>query len=207
MYHTKFIFITLILLTLIFQGCGNDTNSTKSYPTAIGESASIVSSEPNATMVPSEQFLNTITDEIGSILKMHIVEINEKEATTFSKETNYCDISGEKNLENAGDITEIVSNNIYTLCQNETNIQNGTIKINYLENNSEGKFPQSLLLNIEELYTFNDIIFKENVVIEGNNINYNEDGSLKSIDLDISGNIEHDYQTLLLKNLTQTINF
>lgn len=207
MHNIKSIFITLTLFTIIFQGCGSDNDSTQAYPTAIGESVSMVNNESNAFMAPSEQALKIVTDEIGNILKIHIVELNEKEATSFTKETNYCDVSGEKNLENSGNIETIVSRTEYKLCQNEQNSQDGTIEVSYLQNNNDGKFPQALMFSIQELYTFNKIIFKENVVIKGNNIRYDEEGSLKSIDLDISGNIEYNYQTLILKNLEQTINF
>jgi len=207
MHNIKSIFITLTLFVIIFQGCGSDISSTKTYPTAIAESASIVSNDPNATMAPSEQALKAMGNEIGTILKMHIVELNEKEATTFTKETNYCDISGEKNLENSGNIEKIVSTTHYKLCKNEKNIQNGTIEISYALNNNDGKFPQILELNVHKDYTFNTMVLKKDVLIQSNNITYNQNGSIKSMNLDINGDIEYNYQTLSLKNLEQSINF
>ncbi|MBU1668089.1 hypothetical protein KKC13_06685 [bacterium] len=207
MHNIKFVFIALTLFTIIFQGCGNDTSSTKTYPTAIAESASIVSTDPNATMAPSEQALKVVANEIGNILKTHIVELNEKEATTFTKETNYCDVSGEKNLENSGNIEKIVSTTNYKLCRNEKSIQDGNIEISYALNNSDGKFPKILELRVQKNYTFNKMVLKKDVFIKSNDITYNEDGSVKSMNLDIGGDVEYNYQTLTLKNLEQTINF
>lgn len=207
MYNVKSLFISLTLFTLIFQGCGNDKESIKHYPTAIGESASIVSNEPNSTMAPSQQALTLLTNETGNILKTHIVELNEKEATSFTKETNYCDISGEKNLENSGTLSNIVSNTEYKLCQSEDNIQNGNIEISYSSSNPDGKFPQALQLTVKEDYSFNNIFLKTGVIIESSHITYSEDGMVKTIHLKISGDIKYNYQTLTVKDLEETITF
>lgn len=207
MYNVKALFISLTLFALIFQGCGNNKESIKTYPTAIGESASIVNNEPNSTMAPSQQALTLLVNETGNILKTHIVELNEQEATSFTKETNYCDISGEKNLENSGTLSNIVSNTEYKLCQNEHNIQNGNIEISYSSSNPDGKFPQSLQLTVKDNYSFNNIFFNTGVIIKSSHISYSEDGKVKSIHLKISGDIEYNHQTLTIKNLEEIITF
>jgi len=212
MHNITSIFITLTLFTIIFQGCGSDfteknLSTSRTYPTAIAESISIITKDPNATMAPNQQTLKVVANEIGNILKMHIEEHNKQEAISFTKETHYCDISGEKILENSGNIEKIVSTINYKLCQNEKNIQNGDIQIIYALNNSDGKFPKTLELNVQKEYSFNQIILKKDVVIKSDDITYNEDESVKSIHLDISGNIKDSYQTLSLKNLKQTIIF
>lgn len=203
----KTLFILLSLSGFIFQGCSSDSSSIKTYPTAIGESASIVTAEPNATMAPSEQALKIVSNEIGTILKTHISTLNEKEATMFTKEVNYCDISGEQLLENSGDFSEIISQSSYTVCKNEKNSQHGKIQISYKLTNNDGKFPQAIEIVVHEDYTFNELTLNQNTTLNTSNISYKSDGSIARIDFIVNGTVQYNYQTFSFSNLTKTITF
>lgn len=208
MHNIKSRFISLSLLAILFHGCGNsEIDSSQTYLIAIGESASLVSNESNATMAPSEEALKLVVTEIGKVIQTHINEMNEKEAITFIKETNYCEISGVKNVENSGTLTNIVSTMNYNNCNNDTTIQNGTIEINYRQNDDDGKFAQSLQLTIKENYTFNKIILKENLVVSSDTVGYYPDGSVKSFDIKITGVVDYNYQTLSFQNREKTFSF
>ncbi len=196
---------TISLFAILLQGCGSSSEDSKAkvYPTAIGEGLSITTDEKNALMAPSVHALKEVGNNIGHILKTHITELNEKEAISFAKEMNYCDISGHKESTSTGTLQKLINNTHYLTCKSDESNQNGDIELTYEETDSEGKYPQVVTLRVKEAYSFNDIIFKKDLTVEST-VLYNEDKSLKKISLKATGVVNFDYQTITLKDFEST---
>ena len=206
MKNFKKLFAMLTLLTTLFQGCGSDSSPPKTYSTALGEGVSMVSSDNDSSMAPHPLTSKAIGENIAAILKADLMKLNNKEALSFSKETNYCDISGLIELENSGTLQKIITNKSYKLCKNDQNSQDGSIRVNYNLADDEGKYPKNIDLLVRENYTFNTITLQKDTKIQSS-ITYNKDKSLKSISFILTGVIEYNYGTYTLKSLKTNINF
>lgn len=195
-------FIILIYL-LTFLGCGENTNS-RCTKNTLGEATSVMSSDANATMAPSPSTLKKITQNILSIVKVDVETENQKEATTFTKETSYCDISGVKEFEHQGDFNTIIKKEKFDNCKNSLHRQNGQIIVYYKQMSSEGKYPQKLRFTIEEDYSFNDILLKKGTIIESQ-VSYKSDKTMNSIDIKVNGFVTYQYGTYQLINDQESI--
>jgi len=194
----KTLFIKISFLGLAFQGCGGAVKPKKTHPTTtIGSAVSLTAEEERA---------NTRDQEIAIMLKTRIDEINQQEATSFSKMINYCDISGLKDLENSGTMEKIVATTHYESCENDNNMQNGDTIMTYEQTDEDGKFPEFLTLVAQDDYNFNKITLKKDASVECN-INYNEDQSVESMVVLISGTVEYNSQTYTLNNHQEVIRF
>ena len=189
-------------LGLALQGCGASTGGVKTtkknYPTAIGSAVSLTAEEERA---------NNLTQNLAKIAETQINKINQQEATSFSKTTNYCDISGIQREELFGTIDKITKMSNYQSCKNDNNIQNGETVMTYENTDDDGKFPTALELQAQNDYNFNDITLKEGATIECQDINYNEDKTVESMTILINGTIEYNSKIYTLENHHEVINF
>ncbi len=183
---------------LIFSGCGEGKKNV-SQPTALGGAASIVNSDPNATMVPSPTTLKSITSNLAKIVETDVTNENQKDATSFTKETRYCDISGVKEFEHQGTLQKIKKLEKFEACKTTQHIQNGYLTLNYEGLDSDGKYPQVVSITVNEDYTFNDILLKKGTIVESK-ITYNSDRSIKAISLKVNGVVTYQYGTYTLIN-------
>ena len=190
---------------LFFTACGKSSDASSTV-TTIGSAASIVSSDINATMAPSPTTLKSINNSIATVLKTDVQTKNEKEATTFTKETQYCDISGLKESINTGTLVKITKTQTFNACKNSQYLQNGYLKIDYSQMNSEGKFPKIVQLTVQEDFTFNDLLLKKGTVIDST-IEYNVDNSIKSVSITSSGVVTYQYGTYSLTNNSDTVTY
>ena len=158
-------------------------------------------------MAPSRYALEEISTQIGYILKLHIRELNEKEAISFDREMNYCDLSGIKKSEHQGDLQKIIMKGNYKTCKSTNTLQNGEIQVTYKELNENGQFPKSLELTSPNDYQFNNLTLNQDTFIEGRDITYNRDNSLKSITLKINGTVYNYTQKLELTNYLYQVLF
>jgi hypothetical protein len=194
----KILFIKMSFLGLAFQGCGaGSPKSKKTYPTSIGTAVSLTREEERT---------NNLNQELSKMMQTHLAEINQQEATSFSKTTTYCDISGLKDFENSGDLYKIITKTNYQSCENDKNTQNGDTIMTYEQTDDDGKFPELLTLVAQNNYNFNNINLQKDASIECN-IDYNEDKSIQSMTLLISGTVEFNSQTYVLNNHQEIINF
>ena len=194
----KILFIKMSFLGLAFQGCGaGSPKSKKTYPTSIGTAVSLTADEERD---------NNLNQELSKMMQTHLAEINQQEATSFSKTTNYCDISGLKDFENSGDLYKVITKTNYQSCENDKNTQNGDTIMTYEQTDDDGKFPEFLELKAQNNYNFNDITLQKDASIECD-ITYNDDKSLNSMVLLISGTVEFGSQTYILNNHPEVINF
>ena len=196
--------ITLIGLVL-FSGCGENVNS-KSQPTAIGEAVYIVKSDPKATMAPAPSTLKSITSKIAKIVEIDITTENQKEATSFTKEIRYCDISGLKEFKYQGSLQKIKKLEKFDTCKNTKNMQNGYLTFNYEGLDSDGNYPKIVNIEVNEDYRFNDILLKKGTTIKGQ-IDYNRDKSIKTISIKANGVVTYQYGTYKLINDQYTMVF
>lgn len=203
MKNYKTMLIGLSLFSMLFQGCQSSDDSTTAtvYPTAIGKAVSITSDEKNAVMAPSVHALEEVANNIGNILKIHIEELNQKEAVSFNIEAFYCDISGFRTVENAE-----VLNIKYDACKTEESMQQGIIELTYTKTDSEWKYPKVVKLIVKENYTFNDTLLQKELIVEAT-IGYHEDKSVKEISSKVTGLVDFDHQTITLKGFKQEITF
>ena len=192
-------------LTMILQGCGGNDSST-TYPTTLGTSISMDTTEEGAVMAPNTNTVKSIAQEISTILKADITSFNEKVTVAFSKETNYCDISGLIESENVGTVENITSIQNYENCQEEKSLQHGKKNIDYSQMDSDGKYPKNLYLTVSEDYSFNNMELKKDLTVESS-IVYNRDNSIKEITLKINGKLTLDNINYGLLNITQTITY
>ena len=199
--------LIIAFFSLIVQGCDSTSTSKENSSTAIGESVSIVTDVPNAEMAPSIHALEGLSTQVGEIVKLHIEELNGKEAIDFNKETNYCDISGLKESEHRGNREKITTNMHYKTCKTSESTQNGEVQITYRETNQDGKFPKALELTVPNRYQFNTLTLNQGIVIESDHITYNEDHSVKSIALKINGTVNDKVQEFEIKNYSYKILF
>jgi len=193
----------LSILISILQGCGNE-NSTTTYATTLAEAPALTRTDAGATINPAT--LDNISKEVATLIQTEITQLNEKEAITFNKETNYCDISGLKESQYRGDFQKITTTQSYNNCQETHNVHHGKLNINYNNLNEEGKYPTTMNLTIEEDFTFNKTNLKKNTTIESN-IAYNSDKTIKEIHLKINGHLNHNHENYELQNITQRVAF
>jgi hypothetical protein len=193
------------ILTLSIQGCGGGDSST-TYPTTLGTSISVNSTDEGAVMAPNTNTVKSIGQEVSELLKSDITSFNTKTTTLYSKETSYCDISGLIESQNNGDVREITSTQNYENCQEEKTLQHGKINIDYNQMDTEGKYPKSLYLTVKEDYTVDNIQLKKDVTVESL-ITYNTDKSIKKITLKINGEIILDSINYVLLNIDNTIEY
>ena len=184
------ILFKLSALSLFFQACGEDANSENSStnrPTAIGKSTSInFSTRENSDVDKSD--IKILGKRVGVIVQKHIETINNKEATLFSKHTNYCEVSGSTDIENYGEVQEHIKSISFNLCQDEEIIQNGDIEISYYNANKDGKFPKLISIIVQEPYFFNDLNLTRDTQIEVSNIIY-KNSEIISFNTSITGQV------------------
>ena len=193
------------ILTLSLQGCSGGNASTP-YKTTLGTSISINSTEEGAVMAANTNTVKSISQEVSSILKNELTSFNEKVTVAFDKETNYCDISGLKEFQNTGTFEKITISKNYENCQEEESLQHGKFNIDYLQIDTEGKYPKNLYLSVKETYIIDNIQLKKDVTIESE-ITYNTDNSIKQLTLKINGEIIIDNINYGLLNITQTVDY
>ena len=195
---------TLLGILLLLTGCGSESSSTN-YPTTLGDAASIIS-DINATMAPSPTTLKSINNTIATIIKTDVDTQNQKEATTFTKEILYCDISGVVESTNEGTLATITKIQKFNACKDEQHLQDGFVTINYDAMRSEGKFPQIVTLRVEEDYTFNEIVLKKGTLVKSS-IEYNNDNTIALIKVTTNGNVEYQYGNYQLINDSDSLSF
>jgi len=193
------------ILTLTLQGCGGG-DSSSTYPTTLGTSISVGSTEEGSIMAPNSNTMKNISQEISNILKTDITVFNKKVIVAFDKETNYCDISGLRESENSGTLQQITSSKNYENCQEKKTLRHGKVNIDYSQMDTEGKYPKSLYLTVKEDYSVNHIQLKKNLTVESS-ITYNTDKSINKITLKINGKLTLDTIDYGLLNVAQTINY
>ncbi len=199
MKRFKIFFIKISFLGLAFQGCGaGATKTKKSYPSAIGTGISMTAKEAKN---------NKLTQKLSHMLQVHLAKINKLEATSFSKTTNYCDISGLQEQETLGTIEKITRITNYQSCKNDNNTQNGDTVMTYNNTDKDGKFPQYLELQAQNDYNFNNITLKEGATIACKSISYKEDQSIESMIILINGTVEYNSEVYNLENHKEIINF
>ena len=200
MKNHKILFITAFFFALFLQGCGTDNSNQVSTSKIIGESVSLVITNPNAKMAPSRHAKEAMAKEMAKILKLHIDELNQKEAISFDKEINYCDISGIKKAQHSGNLQNIIMNIHYEACKNSHAIQDGEVQISYTQLDNNGKFPQNLTFISSNTYQFNHITLHNNTLLISKNIDYHEDGSIQAIEVEINGIIYNYSQEIELNH-------
>lgn len=200
--------ITLLLTiisfsTVLFQGCGNHTSTIEeTYPTVLGEDVSVITDEKNALMVPSVYALEEAANIVGDVVKEHIIE----NALHITSETYYCDISGLKTLEKS-EVLEASINIQYSACKTENSDQNGEVVLTYTQVDNEANYPTALTIQIEEAYSFNTLTLQKGMLIESQDMIYNEDNSVKELSIKLTGLAEFNMQTLSFEAFEQTITF
>lgn len=183
---------------LIFSGCGESKNKV-SQPTALGEATSVVNTDPNATMAPAPATLKSITSNLAKVVETDVTNENQKDSTSFTKETRYCDISGIKEFEHQGTLQKIRKLEKFNACKNTQHTQDGYLTLNYEGLDNEGKYPKIVNITVNEDYTFNDILLKKGTIIESQ-IAYKSNKSIKSISLKVNGVVTYQYGTYSLIN-------
>jgi uncharacterized lipoprotein YehR (DUF1307 family) len=193
------------ILTLSIQGCGGGDSST-TYPTTLGTSISVNSTDEGAVMAPNTNTVKSIGQEVSELLKSDITSFNTKTTTLYSKETSYCDISGLIESQNNGDVREITSTQNYENCQEEKSLQHGKINIDYRQMNADGKYPKDIYLTVNEDYSFNNMELKKGLTIESS-VSYKADKSIHQITLKINGELTLDSIEYGLLNIEHSINY
>ncbi len=196
------LFLTTLIGLLLFSGCEDNKNKLL-QPTALGEAVSIINIDPNATMAPAPTTLKSITSKIAKIVEVDVTTENQKEATSFSKEIRYCDISGVREFEykHQGVLQKIEK---FKACKTTQHIQNGHLTFKYKGLDSNGKYPQVVNITVNEEYTFNNILLKKGTIIESK-IDYNSDKSIKNISIKVNGVVTYKYGTYRLINDEENI--
>ena len=195
------------ILILLLQGCGSSSNSSSTnYNTTLGESVAIGTTDANAVTLPNTNTVKSISQEVSAILKSNITNYNQSEAIDFSRETNYCDVSGLKESYNSEGVSKISSNQNYDNCQEDENLQHGKINIDYSQLDTEGKYPMNLDLSIEEDYTYNSTNLKKDLIVNSSII-YNSEKEVQQIQLKINGLLNYNGTNYSLQNITQTIDY
>ena len=197
-------FMSILIITL--QGCSGGGDSSTTYPTTLGTSISVNSTDENAVMAPNTNTVKSISQEVSIIVKSELSLYNEKVTVAFDKETNYCDISGLRESQNIGTLTQITNTKNYENCQEEKTLQHGKINIDYSQMDTEGKYPKNIYLAVKEDYSIDNIELKKEVTVESS-ITYNEDKSIKRIMLKINGEIILNSVNYGLLNIEHTINY
>ncbi len=204
MSSTKLFLPVLTLIGLLFfSGCG-ESRSNVFQKTALGEAVSIVNSDSNATMAPAPSTLKSITSNLAKIVEADVNNENQKDATSFTKEMRYCDVSGVKEFEHQGSVEKMNKLENFDNCKNTQNTQNGSLTFNYEQLDGDGKYPKVVKITVEKEYTFNDILLKKGTKIESK-ITYKSNKTLKSISLKVNGVVTYQYGTYSLINDQDTI--
>lgn len=195
----------ILTMTLFFSACG-ESGGNASSSTIIGRASSIINSDPNATMAPSSATLKSILNDVATIVQTDVQNQNQKEATSFTKTTQYCDISGVLEYENRGTLANITKLEKFTTCKDEKYLQHGNLTINYLQTDSDGKYPKLVKTTVNNDYTVNDLLLKKGTIIESQ-ISYNSDNSINTIVVKINGVVSYQYGNYSLKNTQESIKF
>lgn len=203
---TKLPTFIISILILLLQGCGSNSESTTTYATTLGDGVSIGTTDEGAVMAPNVNTVKAIAEEVSTILKANISEYNDKEALDLSKTTNYCDVSGLREYYGTGTNQSISSKQSYQNCQEDENLHHGKINLDYTEMDAEGKYPKNLELSISEDYTFNSTDLKKDLIVNSTII-YNDDNSIKQIEVKINGEINYNDMNYSLQNICQTIDY
>jgi len=199
--------LSTISINLLFVGCGEGHKNNSTEIGSIGNAAAIVTTEDNPTMVPSPSTLNSITYKLAGILQEDVQSQNKKEATSFTKETRYCEISGMKESNNQRNIECITKTEKFSHCKTAPQqIQNGLLQIDYRKMNSDGKFPKELNLTVMSDYSCNDLLLKKGTTISSK-VYYKANHTVKSIKLTVSGTVTYQYGTYALKEQHKTVNY
>jgi hypothetical protein len=199
------LFITTGFFSFFLQACGNNA-SKKKQPTAVGHGTSFSTTDVDTSIDSNKPTLEDIGQRVGEILKSEILTINEQEATEFTNETTYCDISGLKESQTTGSYEKILSSKQYESCQNENYVQHGNVQLEYSNMDDEGKYPKIISLNISNNYLFNSTQFKKDFKVEST-VTYHKNKSIKSINLKINGNLNYENTNYNLQNVEQVINY
>ncbi len=196
------LFLTTLIGLLLFSGCEDNKNKLL-QPTALGEAVSIINIDPNATMAPAPTTLKSITSKIAKIIEIDVTTENQKEATSFTKEIRYCDISGVREFEYKHQrVLQKIEK--FKACKTTQHIQNGHLTFKYKRLDSDGKYPQVVNITVNEEYTFNNILLKKGTIIESK-IDYNSDKSIKNISIKVNGVVNYEYGTYRLINDEENI--
>lgn len=197
--------ITTGFFSFFLQACGNNT-SKKKQQTAVGLGSSISTTDVGDNINPNKPTVEEIAQKVGEILKSEISTINKQEATEFTNETNYCDITGMKESKTTGSYEKILSSKRYESCQEENYVQHGNVQLEYSHMNDDGKYPKIISLNIANNYLFNGTQLKKDFKVDST-VTYNENKSIKSINLRINGDLNYENTNYNLQNIEQVINY
>ena len=199
--------LLLISINLLFVGCGESHKNTSSETGTLGTATSILTTDENATMIPSSSTLESITYKLATIVQEVIQLQNKQEANSFTKETRYCEISGMKESSNKGDTQSMTKTEKFSNCKTAPQqMQNGLIQIDYQKMNSDGKFPKELNLTVISDYSCNDLLLKKGTIIRSK-VYYKANQTVKSIKLTVSGTVTYQYGTYALKEQQKTVNY
>ncbi|SFV50331.1 hypothetical protein MNB_SV-12-1820 [hydrothermal vent metagenome] len=199
------ILLNIFALSLFFQACGKDANNnSEQKPMAVGTATSIsFSSKENSDMDKSD--IEILTQRLGQILQKHIQTINNKEATIFTKQLNYCELGGSINVANYGKVQNHTKAISFNLCKDDEIIQNGNIELSYYNANEDGKFPELLNIVVQKPYFFNDLNLTKDTKIQVSNIVYSNSKVL-SFETSTTGRIIIDKRKVFnLQNFEQRI--
>ena len=203
---SKFLLPTITLIGIFyFTGCGESQDSTFTH-TTLGEATSIINKDSNETMLPAPSTLKSITSKLAKVVELDVTNENQKDATSFTKETQYCDISGVREFEHQGDITKIKKLERFNRCKTTQYTQDGYLTFNYSKLDNDGKYPQSVNIIVNEDYTFDDILLKKGNRIDSQ-ISYKKDKSIKTISINVNGVVTYQYGTYKLINDKESIEF
>ena len=197
--------LTSIGLLIFLTGCGESNNNT-SQPIELGESISVMNRDSNSTMAPAPSTLKSITFKLTKVVELDVTNENQKDATSFSKETRYCDISGIREFEHQGTLQKIKKLEKFDVCKTTQYTQDGYLTFNYSKLDNDGKYPQAVNIVVNEDYTFDDILLKKDSHIDSQ-ISYNKDKSIKTISINVNGIVTYQYGTYRLINNKERIQF
>ncbi len=204
-YITKtLILFKLSLLSLTFVGCGKGSKPTseKKKKTAVVSGTSIsYSNNYNEPLNASK--IQELNLKLSQLVTNQLENINNKEATLFSKVTQYCDQEGHKEIENHGEISTHTKEIEFEQCQEANTLQNGSITVAYEEANEDGKFPKTLEITSTARYSFNHTELSNNTTIRVENIHYNEALKADALKLTISGEVHLENGVYKMQNFMQ----
>jgi len=149
--------------------------------------------------------IEELNQKLSAIITNQLQSINTKEATLFSKVITYCDIDGQKEIINHGDVRSHTQEIAFEKCQEPNIQQDGLITITYHHADEDGRFPQSLSLTANEEYTFNHTELTQETTIEVANIHYDQTQLPDSLELTISGEVHIDHAVYTLQNFKQQV--
>ena len=207
-YLQSYTLSLLAFLSFLLQGCGggqNNKKTSKKYPTAIGEGVSLINNDSNTFNNDTQKL--QISKLIGKVVQTQIDEINQQEATLLTQALHYCEVSGQKELKNTKSLETITISSNYESCENDNNRQHGNTITSYEQTNEDGKFPKILSLTAQNNYNFNNLTLQEETSVLSSDIIYNNDHSINSMNLIISGVVELDSKIYHLNKHQEVIKF